>query len=1068
MKTTLLFLDPPDFSEPPGYYNDRCEQRNCPGVTDFAERPAIFKLRATLLLFFVAALLALGTPMARGQSALDGFDPNANGTIRVVVVQPDGKILIGGDFTTLQPNGAASATTRNHIARLNPDGTLDLAFNPNANLNVYAIAVQADGKILAGGDFVDFGDGTPSIGGQIRNSIARLDPTTGQADSWNPNANNRVRAIVVQADGKILAGGDFSFAAATIGGQSRNFIARLDPTTGLADSFNPNANSTVRAIAVQADGKILAGGVFTGIGGVGRNEIARLDPTTGAADSFNPNSNNIVNAIVVQPDGKILVGGVFTGIGGAARNRIARLDPTTGAADSWDPNANSDVDAIAVQSDGKILIGGAFNGAAGIGGTTMRNRIARLDVITGTPDLFNPNANNNVYAIAVQADGKVLLGGDLTILTPPGAAGSLTRNYIGRVEIDGSVDRTFNEAIVVSGSGYIAATALQPDGKVLVGGQFIAAGVGRNNIARFNTAATPDTGFDPSANNDVRSITVQADGRILLGGSFTTLQPNSAPNSTPRNHIARVFADGTLDGTINTGFNPNANDLVLAIAVQGDGKILLGGNFTTLQPNNAPNPTNRSHIARLFSDGTLDTSFNPTANGDVYSIAVQPDGKILVGGTFTTIGGATRNRIARLEPVFGTADLWDPNADGAVYSIAVQSDGKILAGGLFGSIGAGTRNRMARLDATNGSADSFNPNGNGVVLSIAVQANGQILAGGQFTTIGGAGRNRIARLNATNGAADAFDPNAIFEVKSIALQPDGKILAGGAFNGSGITIGGQNRNYLARLTNDTAALQNLSATQSTITWTRGGSSTQFTRVTFESSTDNLNYTFLGNGTASGSNWSLTGLNFATGQSIYIRARGCYRSGYENGSESIAESVRYAFIAPPPTPSAVVSRKLHNGAPFDITLPLTGSPGIECRSGGAGNNYQVVFTFPSAVTFTNAAITTGAGSVSGSSGSGTTAVTVNLTGVTNAQKIMVTLQGASDGSNTGDLSVPLGVLLGDVNGNASVNSTDISQTKLQSGQPATNANFREDVNVSGSINATDVSSVKLKSGTSLPP
>ena len=89
-------------------------------------------------------------PTTDGGSALDGFDPNANGPVHVVVVQPDGKILIGGDFTTLSPNGGAPVT-RNHIARLNPDGTLDTAFDPNANDSVYAIAVQADGKILVGG-----------------------------------------------------------------------------------------------------------------------------------------------------------------------------------------------------------------------------------------------------------------------------------------------------------------------------------------------------------------------------------------------------------------------------------------------------------------------------------------------------------------------------------------------------------------------------------------------------------------------------------------------------------------------------------------------------------------------------------------------------------------------------------------------------------------------------------------------------------------------------------------------------------------------------------------------------
>ena len=138
----------------------------------------------------------------RGQSALDGFDPNANGAVYVVVVQPDGKILIGGDFTTLSPNGGA-AVTRNHIARLNPDGTLDTAFNPNANSSVYSIAVQADGKILVGGVFTD-------IGGQTRNRIARLDATTGLADSFNPNANSNVHSIAVQADGKILAGGAFN------------------------------------------------------------------------------------------------------------------------------------------------------------------------------------------------------------------------------------------------------------------------------------------------------------------------------------------------------------------------------------------------------------------------------------------------------------------------------------------------------------------------------------------------------------------------------------------------------------------------------------------------------------------------------------------------------------------------------------------------------------------------------------------------------------------------------------------------------------------------------------------
>jgi hypothetical protein len=130
------------------------------------------------------------------------------------------------------------------------------------------------------------------------------------------------------------------------------------------------------------------------------------------------------------------------------------------------------------------------------------------------------------------------------------------------------------------------------------------------------------------------------------------------------------------------------------------------------------------------------------------------------------------------------------------------------------------------------------------------------------------------------------------------VQADGKILAGGEFE----TIGGQTRFYFARLSNDTTALQNLAVTQTAVTWTRGGSSPQLARVTFESSTDNVSYNFLGNGIpqSGSSNWMLTGLmNLPTGQNIHIRARGYYRSGYLSDSESITESMRIAFLSPLP-------------------------------------------------------------------------------------------------------------------------------------------------------------------------
>ena len=248
-------------------------------------------------------------------------------------------------------------------------------------------------------------------------------------------------------------------------------------------------------------------------------------------------------------------------------------------------------------------------------------------------------------------------------------------------------------------------------------------------------------------------------------------------------------------------------------------------------------------------------------------------------------------------------DGFDPNANGIIHAVVVQPDGKILIGGDFTTLSpnggaAVTRNYIARLNPDGTLDTAFNPNASGEVAAIAVQADGKVLAGGSFTSIGGQTRYFLARLDATTGAADSFNPNPNSDVAAIAVQVDGKILVGGKFNGS-LSVGEQTRSFFARLSNDTAALQNLGVTPTAIAWTRSGSSPQFTRVTFESSTDNVNYTPLGNGTATGSNWALTSLSLPTGQNIYIRARGYYSSGLENGSESITESVRNAFLTPQP-------------------------------------------------------------------------------------------------------------------------------------------------------------------------
>ncbi len=212
------------------------------------------------------------------------------------------------------------------------------------------------------------------------------------------------------------------------------------------------------------------------------------------------------------------------------------------------------------------------------------------------------------------------------------------------------------------------------------------------------------------------------------------------------------------------------------------------------------------------------------------------------------------------------------------------------------------------------------------------------------------------------------------------------------------------------------------------------------------------------------------MKLPTGQNIYIRARGYYRSGFFNGSESITESVRNAFLREVQVVS-VVSRKIQGAATFDINLPLTGNPGVECRSGGAGGDYQLIFSFANTLTSVdNASVTSGTGSIS-SQMIDTDAhnYIVNLTGVTNAQVITVSLTNVNDSAGNSSASVPIsmGVLLGDTNGNGSVSASDIAQTKANSGQAVDASNFRTDVNVSGSITAGDIGFVKANAGAVLP-
>jgi uncharacterized delta-60 repeat protein len=341
------------------------------------------------------------------------------------------------------------------------------------------------------------------------------------------------------------------------------------------------------------------------------------------------------------------------------------------------------VDVVVEQSDGKILIGGLFSQSDIPGG--WRNRLVRLNS-DGTEDTaFTTNLgtgfNDSVLTIAVQSDGKILVGGGFTSLN------ATTRNYLVRLNADGTVDTTFYTNLGTGFNSLVTALAIQSDGKILVGGFFTSLNATtRNYMVRLNADGTVDTTFYTNLgtnafNNAILAFGIQSDAKIIVGGQFTSL------GGTTRNRMVRLNTNGTVDTTFYTNLGTNAfNAAIRTLSIQSDDKIIAGGDFTSL------GGTTRNYMVRLNAGGTVDTAFYTNLgtgfNSVLYFSAVQSDGKILVGGFFTSLNGTTRNRLVRLnaDGTVDTAFYTNLGANGinaAIFGGAIQSNGKILISGQF-------------------------------------------------------------------------------------------------------------------------------------------------------------------------------------------------------------------------------------------------------------------------------------------------------------------------------------------------------------------------------------------------
>jgi uncharacterized delta-60 repeat protein len=559
------------------------------------------------------------------------FNPGtgANNWVWSLALQPDGKVIIGGQFTSF------SSISRNHIARLNSDGSLDLSFNPGTGANdvVYSLFLQPDNKVLIGGDFTSYNNLT-------RNRVARLNSNGSLDLSFNPGSgvNNTVFSFALLPNGKLLIGGSFTI----YNGTALQNIARLNANGSLDGSFNLGSGvlgspASISSILIQPNGKMLIAGGFSIDNGAVRNRIACLSINGSLDISFNPSigANNWVSCLALQSDGKVIIGGDFISYDNTVRNRIARLNDNGSLDTTFNPGigANAIIETIILQADGKILIGGEFTNYNGV----TQNRIARLNPNGSLDSTFMPGsgADGRVRVIALQSDGRIIVAGDFSIF------GGLFKRKITRLNSNGSMDVTFNSSIGIDGglNNFIYALAVQTDGKILIGGDFTSFIFNfRNHIARLNSDGSLDMSFNPGtgANGWVYSLYLQPDGKVLIGGEFTSY------NGTVRNRIARLNTDGSLDSTFNPGAGSNYR--VSSVVIQPEGHIITAGNFTSY------NNVSRNYITRLNVDGSLDSTFNPGQgpNWSVQSVALQPDGKVIIGGFFTSYNGIYRPSIARL------------------------------------------------------------------------------------------------------------------------------------------------------------------------------------------------------------------------------------------------------------------------------------------------------------------------------------------------------------------------------------------------------------------------------------
>lgn len=695
-----------------------------------------------------------------------------NNLVNGITVQADGKVLLHGYFTDY-----GGTIGRSYLVRLNTDGTVDSTFCSNAvdsgKINQYVLSAVENtttNRIYVGGAFSRYA----GVSGVNFLAVLNMDGTTDSTATSALSGGNKfkgdVATIAVQSDGKTIIAGSFDTYGATA---NRNYLIRVTTSHALDTSFNSTAvdgakfgtYAFINFVEINSSGQILVSGYFQKYAGTsGRNQFVRLN-SDGTVDT------SFTNAV----------------------SGSAKL------------GAYSSMSGSKTQSDGKVLLWGAFRGYGGVSG---RSYFGRWNADGTIDSSFCTNAVDGkllgeysyMSSFAVLSS-SILMAGNIEKYGEETFAGIIEVSSAGVYIPNFGVEAGKTSVI----KGAVRKVFAYPNGDLLLAGSFIDYGgvSGRDRLVRVSSDGVVDASFCANAsdggkfNEMIYEIKVDSTGKIYVGGAFSTYGGTSG-----RDYFIRLNADGSLDTT----YTSNSTDggkftaAVVCVCIQSDGKLLVGGTFYDYD-----NFYGVTNLLRLQTDGLLDYTFCSNAvvgklSGEVRTITVNSSGLILVSAYFYGWNGdySITGKIVFNSDGTKNATATDniKSFDGYVEAATYQPDGKLLIGGSFNEPVDNSKNFMRlNADFTKDTAFCANASDGGkfkhTVLVINVSPEGRIFCAGDFYDYDDIiGKDHLIAFNPDGTIDTEFEANAIdnkrFGSKGVLTavsDPTGNLIVGGAFSG---------------------------------------------------------------------------------------------------------------------------------------------------------------------------------------------------------------------------------------------------------------------------------------------